>query len=127
MGTGAYGYALRNRFFYLEELQHTLGNHIAQHSCNDYNHHCQRHISPKLRSHVHADCRGDGLGQECDISLMVKAEQLREQQYAHKAGDYPRNDARHHGLPMLLQQLELLIQGHGKTYGRRSQQEAYGI
>ena len=58
---------------------------------------------------------------------MVEAEQLREQQYAHETGDNARNDARNHGLPMLLKQIELLIQRHGKADGCRCQQKTDGI
>ena len=71
-----------------------------------------------------ADGGGDGFGEQRHILFVIKAEQLCQQENAHKAGQDAGGDAAGHGFYIILKQGELPVKRHGKAYGGRREQIA---
>ena len=117
MGSSADGNALCN---WVGDMKHPADHgreHIAHQSGDDNHGDGQGDIAAQLLRNAHADGGGDGLGQQGHILCMIQPEDQSHGQYAQKRGQHPGGDAQKNGGLVLLQQIQLFIEGNGQTDG----------
>ena len=124
MGGRAQCQSLCDRLFDAKQFEYEFCNDISQNPGDDNDGYRDRGNTAKLFGDAQADGGGDGFGEQRHILFVIKAEQLCQQENAHKAGQDAGGDAAGHGFYIILKQGELPVKRHGKAYGGRREQIA---
>ncbi len=124
MGGGADAHALGDGVGDVEDLADRLGQQVARDAGEDDDGTGEGRDAAQLGGNVHADGRGDGLGQQGDVLLAGQVHGDGQRHGTAEADQRAHRDARDDGGGVLLEQVPLLIQRDGKADGGGQQQVA---
>ena len=122
MGRGADAHALGDGVGDVEPLADGFRQQAARNARQDDDGPRQGGNAAQLGSHVHADGRGDGFGQQGGVLLPGQVQRQCQRQRTAQAHQRAHRDARDDGGGVLLEQIPLFIEGDGKADGGRQQQ-----